>query len=72
LRSRALLNRPQLLLCDEPTGNLDSVTTDSILELLDGLHRDGLTIITITHDAEVAVRAGRQVRIADGQIMDDR
>lgn len=70
--ARALLNRPQLLLCDEPTGNLDSVTTDSILELLDGLHRDGLTIITITHDAEVAVRAGRQVRIADGQIMDDR
>jgi ABC-type lipoprotein export system ATPase subunit len=70
--ARALLNGPELLLCDEPTGNLDSVTTDSILELLDGLHRGGLTIITITHDAGVAVRAERQVRIADGQIVGDR
>jgi ABC-type lipoprotein export system ATPase subunit len=70
--ARALLNGPDLLLCDEPTGNLDSVTTGAILELLDGLHREGLTIITITHDPGVAVRAKRQVRIADGQIVGDR
>ena len=48
------------------------MTTDSILELLDGLHRGGLTIITITHDAGVAVRAERQVRLADGQIVGAR
>jgi ABC-type lipoprotein export system ATPase subunit len=70
--ARALLNGPELLLCDEPTGNLDSVTTAAILELLAGLHREGLTIVMITHDAGVAVRAERQVRIADGQIVGDR
>lgn len=66
--ARALLNGPDLLLCDEPTGNLDSVTTGAILELLASLHREGLTIVTITHDPGVAVRAERRVRIADGQI----
>jgi ABC-type lipoprotein export system ATPase subunit len=70
--ARALLNHPELLLCDEPTGNLDSATTGAILELLGGLHRDGLTIVTITHDPGVAARAERQVRIADGQIVGDR
>lgn len=70
--SRALLNDPELLLCDEPAGNLDSVTTGAILELLAGLHRDGLTIVTITHDPGVAARAERQVRIADGRIVGDR
>jgi len=70
--ARALLNDPELLLCDEPTGNLDSVTTAAILELLAGLHRDGLTIVTITHDPGVATRAERQVRIADGRIVGDR
>jgi ABC-type lipoprotein export system ATPase subunit len=70
--ARALLNGPELLLCDEPTGNLDSVTTGAILELLAGLHRRGLTILTITHDAGVAARAQRQVRIADGQIVGAR
>jgi ABC-type lipoprotein export system ATPase subunit len=70
--ARALLNGPELLLCDEPTGNLDSVTTGAILELLAGLHHRGLTIVTITHDAGVAARAGRQVRIADGRIVGNR
>jgi ABC-type lipoprotein export system ATPase subunit len=70
--ARALLNGPELLLCDEPTGNLDSVTTGAILELLAGLHHKGLTIVTITHDAGVAARAGRKVRIADGRIVGDR
>ena len=70
--ARALINEPQLLLCDEPTGNLDSVTTTAILELLGGLHREGLTIIMITHDSGVAARAERQVRIVDGQIRDEQ
>ena len=70
--ARALLNGPELLLCDEPTGNLDSVTTGAILELLAGLHHRGLPIVTITHAAGVAARAGRQVRIADGRIVGNR
>jgi ABC-type lipoprotein export system ATPase subunit len=70
--ARALLNGPGLLLCDEPTGNLDSTTTASILELLGGLHSEGLTIVVITHDRDVAARAERQVRIVDGQIRGER
>lgn len=66
--ARALVNRPRLLLCDEPTGNLDSVTTRGILEVLAGLHAAGLTIVMITHDPGVAAWAGRQVKIVDGQI----
>ncbi len=68
--ARALINRPQLLLCDEPTGNLDSVTAAAILDLLAKLHADGLTLLMITHDLGVAARAQRQVRIADGSIID--
>jgi ABC-type lipoprotein export system ATPase subunit len=70
--ARALLNGPELLLCDEPTGNLDTATTASMLELLGGLHDEGLTIVVITHDPDVARRAERQVRIVDGQIRDER
>ena len=66
--ARALISGPQLLLCDEPTGNLDSVATRGILELLGGLHTRGLTIITITHESGVAERAEQRVRIADGQL----
>jgi putative ABC transport system ATP-binding protein len=66
--ARAIMHDPELLLCDEPTGNLDSVTTAGILDLLAGLHQAGLTIVVITHDAEVAQRAGRQVRIVDGRV----
>jgi putative ABC transport system ATP-binding protein len=64
--ARALVNRPSLLLCDEPTGNLDSVTSGQVLELLDALHRDGLTVVVITHDREVAARGDRTVTIRDG------
>ncbi|HEX6921014.1 MAG TPA: ABC transporter ATP-binding protein [Actinomycetes bacterium] len=70
--ARALVNGPQLLLCDEPTGNLDSVTTKGVLQLLGQLHADGLTIVMITHDAGVAERAERQLRIVDGQIAGER
>ncbi|MFG2813776.1 ABC transporter ATP-binding protein [Streptomyces sp. NPDC048410] len=64
--ARALVGEPALLLCDEPTGNLDSETTASILDLLDRLHGDGMTILVITHDAGVAARGRRTLTIRDG------
>jgi putative ABC transport system ATP-binding protein len=64
--ARALMARPALLLCDEPTGNLDSRNTEGILDLFDGLRAEGLTILVITHEDEVSARAGRRVRIGDG------
>ncbi|MFC7531526.1 ABC transporter ATP-binding protein [Actinoplanes sp. GCM10030250] len=64
--ARALVNRPSLLLCDEPTGNLDSATATVVLELLTGLHDEGFTIILITHDPQVAGRGQRTLTIRDG------
>jgi putative ABC transport system ATP-binding protein len=64
--ARALVNGPSLLLCDEPTGNLDSRNAASLMELLDQLNSGGLTIVIITHDAAVAAHAGRTVTISDG------
>ncbi|MEU0103568.1 ABC transporter ATP-binding protein [Streptomyces sp. NPDC006267] len=64
--ARALVADPSLLLCDEPTGNLDSRTADSVLSLLRGLHQDGMTIVVITHDAHVAAQGQRTVTIHDG------
>ena len=64
--ARALVNRPSLLLCDEPTGNLDSQMAGALMELLDQLNSGGLTIVIITHDANVAAHAGRTVAISDG------
>jgi putative ABC transport system ATP-binding protein len=66
--ARALVNRPALLLCDEPTGNLDSVTAGVILDLLDDLHSRGVTIVVITHDQAVSGRGRRVARIADGRL----
>jgi putative ABC transport system ATP-binding protein len=66
--ARALINRPSLLLCDEPTGNLDTATTSEISDLLAALHGDGATLLVITHNAAVAERAQRQVTIRDGQL----
>lgn len=66
--ARALLNRPPLLLCDEPTGNLDSGTTESVLELIAEIHDAGQTVAMITHDDDVAARAERIVRMADGKL----
>jgi ABC-type lipoprotein export system ATPase subunit len=68
--ARAIVGRPRMLLCDEPTGNLDSASTASILDLLASLYDDGLTILVITHDPGVAAWAERNVRITDGQIQD--
>lgn len=64
--ARALLGSPALMLCDEPTGNLDTRTSGSILDLLDELHHQGLTVIIITHDPTVAARAQRRLFITDG------
>jgi putative ABC transport system ATP-binding protein len=66
--ARAIVGSPALLLADEPTGNLDSVNTDAILDLLDDLHAEGLTIMVITHDAEVGARAQRTVHMRDGEL----
>ncbi len=66
--ARALLGSPSLLLCDEPTGNLDTVNTDSVLSLFHELGRDGLTLVVITHDEDVAAHAKRIVRIVDGRL----
>lgn len=70
--ARAIVNRPKLLLCDEPTGNLDSAATQALLDLLDELNAAGLTIVVITHESEVAVRARRRVEIFDGQLTLDQ
>ena len=71
--ARALANDPPILLADEPTGNLDSMTADAVLELFAGLHSDGQTIVVVTHERDVQAVAGRQVTLADGRVvMDER
>jgi putative ABC transport system ATP-binding protein len=69
--ARALAGRPALVMADEPTGNLDSATGASILQLLSELHREGTTIVVITHDLEVAAAMKRRVEIRDGRIVRD-
>ena len=69
--ARALVNRPALLLADEPTGNLDSRTGDEILRMFQRLNAQGITVILVTHDAKVAAYADRTIHIADGLIADD-
>jgi putative ABC transport system ATP-binding protein len=68
--ARALVTDPDLILADEPTGNLDSVSARDVLDLLEELHQSGRTIVLITHDADVAGVAERTMRIRDGQIFD--
>jgi putative ABC transport system ATP-binding protein len=70
--ARALVADPQLILADEPTGNLDSKTGHEILELIEGLHTRGETVVIVTHDPHIAERCERVVEIVDGQVVDDR
>ena len=69
--ARALIHRPSLILADEPTGNLDSVTTAEIMELLDQLHGKGNTILVVTHDPDIGGRAQRTIRMRDGRVEED-
>jgi putative ABC transport system ATP-binding protein len=66
--ARALVNRPALVLADEPTGNLDSATGAEIMQILDGLHREGHTILLVTHESHVAAHARRRITLHDGRI----
>jgi putative ABC transport system ATP-binding protein len=68
--ARALAGSPRILLADEPTGNLDSQMARAVMELLEDLHREGATIVMVTHDPELAARAQREVHIVDGQVVD--
>jgi putative ABC transport system ATP-binding protein len=67
--ARAIVNKPPLILADEPTGNLDSKTGDKVLEMLEGLHAEGRTIVMVTHSEENAKRAGRTIEIRDGEVV---
>ena len=70
--ARALINQPQLILADEPTGNLDSHTSEEIMALFGELNREGITIVLVTHEPDVAAHARRQVRFRDGCIISDQ
>lgn len=66
--ARALVNDPAVLFADEPTGALDSASTEAVLRILEDLNRDGLTIVMVTHDPQVAARAHRVIRVVDGSV----
>ena len=69
--ARALVNRPRLILADEPTGNLDSQTSEEIMKLFEELNREGITIVLVTHEDNIASHAKRKVRFLDGRIVSD-
>ncbi|MEI7527918.1 MAG: ABC transporter ATP-binding protein [Elusimicrobiota bacterium] len=66
--ARALANSPKLLLADEPTGNLDSVSSREIVDMLFGLNAEGITVVMVTHDKEISARARRNIRLRDGRL----
>ncbi|GMA87452.1 hypothetical protein GCM10025868_27020 [Angustibacter aerolatus] len=70
--ARAIVTNPSMLLADEPTGALDSHSTEEVLALFDALNADGRTVVVITHEDEVAAHAGRVVRMRDGLVVEDR
>ena len=70
--ARALVNQPRIILADEPTGNLDSKTSEEIMKIFDELNQIGNTIILVTHESDIAKHASRQIRFLDGKIVEDR
>ncbi len=70
--ARAIVMRPRLLLADEPTGNLDSASGSEVIEVIERLNRDGITLIVVTHDQNLGDRATRHIRMVDGQIDSDQ
>ena len=69
--ARALVTSPSIVLADEPTGNLDSIATDHVMSLFDSVHRDGHTVLIVTHERDIAARCGRTIQLADGRIVHD-
>ena len=69
--ARALVNNPSLILADEPTGNLDSVTSEEIMVILDGLNQQGHTVLIVTHEADIAAHCRRVIQLHDGKIVSD-
>jgi putative ABC transport system ATP-binding protein len=69
--ARALVTKPSIILADEPTGNLDSKTTEELMELLEDLHDQGNTLLLVTHEDEIGERAKRIVRLKDGKVLSD-
>lgn len=67
--ARALVNKPQVLFADEPTANLDTDTSETVMGIIDELHQEGLTVLMVTHEPEYATRAERQVTLSDGRII---
>ncbi len=70
--ARAIVMRPRLLLADEPTGNLDSASGSEVIEVIERLNRDGITLVVVTHDQNLGDRATRHIRMVDGQIDSDQ
>jgi putative ABC transport system ATP-binding protein len=69
--ARALVNDPAIVLADEPTGNLDSAVTQEIISIFNGLNKEGITVVMVTHEMDIAAQAKRTIRILDGQIVSD-
>jgi putative ABC transport system ATP-binding protein len=69
--ARATIMQPSLILADEPTGNLDRASGQEVIEVLEGLNRQGITLVVVTHDPDIAARAGRQLHMVDGRIVRD-
>ncbi len=69
--ARALVNQPSILLADEPTGNLDSTTSEEIMALFEGLHVQGQTVVLVTHEHDIAMHANRQIHLKDGRVERD-
>jgi ABC-type lipoprotein export system ATPase subunit len=70
--ARALVNQPSLILADEPTGALDSKTSDDVMHLLAELHAQGMTVVLVTHEVDIAAWAQRVLVFRDGQVLEDR